>query len=159
MGINSVQLNRKTDYALRALLFLAMQTGLSKIDEIAEKFSIAREHLTKITSQLAKLNYIIAIRGKGGGLKLNPKILDISLARIAKHFEPTFKVIDCEQPACPLNGVCRLNQALDKASGAFLTVLEQYTLRDILPQSNDEKMIFANRLGIKIVLDNNDRIN
>lgn len=130
-----MQLSRRTDYALRALIFLAMQDTLSTIDEIASKFLIAREHLTKIISQLAKLNYIFATRGKGGGLRLNPATLQLSLAEIVKNFEPTFKLIDCEGLACPMSGNCQLDQVLAKASTAFLQTLNQYTLNDILPQT------------------------
>ncbi len=144
-----MQLNRQTDYALRALLFLALQDELSTIDDIANKFFIAREHLTKIISRLAKLNYIIAIRGKGGGLRLNPQTLTITLAEIVKHFEPTFKVIDCENLSCPLAGICRLNLILDEASHAFVSTLEQYTLSDILPKTPHEKKTVAKKLDIK----------
>lgn len=147
-----MQLNKQTDFALRSLLFLAMQERncLCSIDDIAKNFLIAREHLTKIISRLAKLGYIYAIRGKGGGLKLNSKSLTVPLAEIIKNFEPTFKVIDCERPVCPMNGICRLNQFLGEASNAFVSVLEKYTLNDILPKTIDEKFIVSKRLNINI---------
>lgn len=144
-----MQLNRQTDYALRTLIFLAMRNDLSTIDDIAKKFLIAREHLTKIISRLAKLNYVITIRGKGGGLKLNPKVLTVSLAKIIKHFEPTFKAIDCHQLQCPIREMCRLQQILHKASNAFLNTLNEYTLQDILPKSSIEKLNIATMLGIE----------
>jgi len=143
-----MQLNRQTDYALRALLFLAMQNDLCTIDDIAKRFLIAREHLTKIISRLAKLNYVIALRGKGGGLKLNPKALTVSLAKIIKHFEPTFQVIDCHQLECPIRKLCRLKQILNEASTAFLNSLNQYTLQDILPTRTTEKRHIATMLGL-----------
>ena len=145
-----MQLNRQTDYALRALLFLGMQKELSTIDAVAQKFFIAREHLTKIISRLAKLNLVIATRGKGGGLKLNPEALTISLAEIVEQFEPTLQVIDCEKPICPLVGVCHLQRILNEASNAFLTVLSKYTLGNILPQTKAEKIIFADKLQVSL---------
>lgn len=143
-----MQLNRQTDYALRALLFLAMQKDLTTIDAIANRFFIAREHLTKIISKLSKLGYIATIRGKGGGLKINPSTLTISLDEIIKNFEPTFKVIDCENLACPMSGLCRLNRILDEASEAFIATLSQYTLTDILPKSANEQVNVFQKLGI-----------
>lgn len=145
-----MQLNRQTDYALRALIFLAMrgENTLSTIDEIANKFLIAREHLTKIISRLAKLKYIVAVRGKGGGIKLNPLVLKITLAEIVKHFEPTFNVIDCTGLACPLTKLCRLQQVLYEASNAFLTTLNQYTLKDILPKTLLQITNVNRKLGI-----------
>lgn len=151
-----MQLNRQTDYALRALLFLAMQESgnLSTIDDIAKKFFIAREHLTKIISRLAKLDYVIATRGKGGGLKLNQQVLNLTLAEIVNQFEPTFKVIDCENLSCPLSGLCRLNRILDEASNAFVRTLGSYTLMDILPKTADEQVAVINRLGINLMVNN-----
>lgn len=151
-----MQLNRQTDYALRALLFLAMQENLSTIDDIAVKFFIAREHLTKIISRLAKLDYIVAIRGKGGGLKLNPRTLTVSLAEIVRHFEPTLKSIDCEKLACPLSGICRLNLVLDEASHSFMSTLERYTLSDILPKNTQERITVSKKLNIPPIKINND---
>ncbi len=147
-----MQLTKKTDFALRVLLFLAMQKQdhLCSIDDIATNFLIAREHLTKIISRLSKLEYIHTIRGKGGGLLFNPQSLTIPLANIIKNFEPTFKVIDCEKPACPMNGICRLNQFLDEASHAFVSVLEKYTLRDILPKTTQEQSMVLKRLNIHV---------
>lgn len=146
-----MQLNRQTDYALRALIFLGMQQDSCTIDDIAKKFNMAREHLVKIISKLAKLKYIIAIRGKGGGLRLNPQTRDVLLSEIVTHFEPTFKAIDCEGLACPLSGVCRLSKILCEASQAFLATLQQYTLADILPKGKDEREIIAKKLNIKII--------
>jgi Rrf2 family nitric oxide-sensitive transcriptional repressor len=144
-----MQLNRQTDYALRALIFLAMKNGLSTIDDLANKFSIAREHLTKIISRLAKLNYIVAVRGKGGGLKLNPQTLKVSLAEVVQYFEPTFKVIDCTALACPLDNMCRLSKVLGEASANFVKSLSQYTLSDILPQAADETLLVKKQLKIQ----------
>ncbi|MFA6036958.1 MAG: Rrf2 family transcriptional regulator [Legionellales bacterium] len=144
-----MQLNRQTDYALRALIFLGVQQHLCTIDDIAVRFNIAREHLVKIIGKLAKLNYITATRGKGGGLKLNPETRQVLLSEIVKHFEPTFQPIDCEGLACPLNGVCRLSKILCEASHAFLSTLGKYTLDDILPKTNDEQALIAKKLNIK----------
>jgi Rrf2 family nitric oxide-sensitive transcriptional repressor len=146
-----MQLNRQSDYALRSLLFLAVAGNecLYTIDDIAKKFTIAREHLTKIISKLAKLELIVATRGKGGGIKLNNTSLDLSLATIIKNFEPTFQVIDCHQLACPIRSACHLKHILAKASQAFLDTLDQYTLRDILPKSPNEQRSIATIFGIE----------
>jgi Rrf2 family nitric oxide-sensitive transcriptional repressor len=150
-----MQLNRQTDFALRTLLFLAMAGGerLSNIDEIAEKFHIARNHLIKIVSKLAKLNYIKTLKGKGGGLRINPATLMVPLNEIVGNFEPSFKVIDCEQVDCPVTGICRLSGILDEASQSFVNTLKRYTLADILPQSPYERKEIGKRLNIPIVIE------
>ncbi|MDF2691316.1 MAG: BadM/Rrf2 family transcriptional regulator [Gammaproteobacteria bacterium] len=147
-----MQLNKQTDYALRVLLFLGTlpQEQLATIDLISEKFHIARNHLIKIVSKLAKLKYIETIKGKGGGMKIRPATLSLKLDTIIKSFEPTFEVIDCEHNDCPIRGMCRLKRVLDLASTAFLAVLSQYKLSQLLPQSFNEGKDWGNQLNIPI---------
>jgi Rrf2 family nitric oxide-sensitive transcriptional repressor len=147
-----MQLNKQTDYALRVLLFLGAypQGQLATIDMISEKFNIARNHLIKIVSKLAKLEYIETIKGKGGGMRIASGTLDIKLSEIIKNFEPTFEVIDCNHNDCPIRGMCRLKRALDLASTAFLAVLSQYSLRQLMPQSFGEGKDWGKQLDIPI---------
>lgn len=150
-----MQLTRRTDYGLRTLLYLAMisEERLSNLDEIAGAFHIARDHLIKIVNQLAKLQFITTQRGKGGGIKINQSTLEKSIYDIITHFESTLKVIDCDHPTCPIQGICRLNLILDEASSSFNTVLKKYKLKDILPQSFKEKKAIHQRLHIPIIVE------
>ena len=147
-----MQLNRRTDYALRTLLYLATlgAGNLATLDEIAHKFHIARDHLIKIVGKLAKLNYISATRGKGGGLRLNTATLKTSLYEIVSHFESSLQVIDCDTPPCPIRNMCRLSTVLREASQAFIDVLMAYTLADLLPISTAERFAIAKQLSIPI---------
>ncbi|MCW5590195.1 MAG: Rrf2 family transcriptional regulator [Legionellales bacterium] len=151
-----MQLNRRTDYALRTLLYLAIvsEERLSTLDEIAAAFHIARDHLIKIVNKLAKLKFITTQRGKGGGIKINLPTLENSIYEIITHFESTLKVIDCEHPICPIKGICRLNVILDEASSDFSKVLKKYKLKDILPQSSKEQKETHQKLNISIVIEN-----
>ena len=130
-----MQLNKQTDYALRVLLYLAFvgETRLVNIDEIVSKFHILRNHLIKIISKLARLEFIITYRGVNGGMKINPETLSMKLDQIIAAFEPTFEVVQCEHLVCPLTGMCRLKAVLDEASNNFVATLSKYTLAEMLP--------------------------
>jgi len=147
-----MQLNRQTDYALRVLMFLALKqnNSLSNLTEISEKFNIAKNHLTKIISKLAKLNFIITLRGHGGGIKIHTKTLDATLFDVMKHFEPTFKSIDCAGLLCPISGTCKLESILQEASDAYIGVLLKYKLKAIVaaPLHLQEIKTLLNRLDI-----------
>lgn len=151
-----MQLNRRTDYALRTLLFLAMSSEerLSTIDEISAAFHIKRDHLIKIVNKLSKLQYVTTQRGKGGGIKINPKTLESSIYEIITHFESTLQVIDCDQPACPIKGICRLNAILNEATLNFNEVLRKYKIKNILPQSSKEQKEIHLTLNIPITIKN-----
>jgi Rrf2 family transcriptional regulator, nitric oxide-sensitive transcriptional repressor len=48
-----MQLTRHTDFALRVLIYLAVNPGrLSRITEIAEAYQISRHHLVKVVTSL-----------------------------------------------------------------------------------------------------------
>ncbi|MCW5590217.1 MAG: Rrf2 family transcriptional regulator [Legionellales bacterium] len=147
-----MQLNRRTDYALRTLLYLAAlgTEQLATLDEISNKFHIARDHLIKIVGKLAKLNFIVATRGKGGGLRLNPSALKVSLYEIVNQFETSLQVIDCDTPPCPIRNICRLSTILREASQAFIDVLMDYTLADLLPTFNPDRFAIFKQLSIPI---------
>lgn len=146
-----VQLAQRTDYALRTLVFLALQSNhLSNLNEISQKFRIAREHLIKIVGKLSKRGYVTTMRGNGGGIRLNLATLDITLYEIVAYFESTLNIIDCHHLGCPIQGVCRLKSILDEANQAFAKVLQSYTLRHILPKTKKERMSLHSRLNFLV---------
>ncbi|MED5458360.1 MAG: Rrf2 family transcriptional regulator, partial [Pseudomonadota bacterium] len=75
-----MHLTRYTDYAIRVLLYLAVKgEERTTINEIAQTFSISRNHLMKIVQELNQKGYLTAIRGKNGGLLLGRSPETISL--------------------------------------------------------------------------------
>ena len=129
-----MQLTKYTDYALRVLMYLAMQDKTEtkvQIKTISEKFGIPKNHLIKVVHHLGKENMIKTIRGKNGGIILSKAPSDIVVGQVVRKFEITLKPVNCEQPECLIQQICLLKPALFKAMEAFLTTLDQYTLADI----------------------------
>ena len=129
-----MQLTRHTDYALRVLLFVAVQPegGRTTVSEISERFEVPRNHMVKIVHRLGRLGYLTNRRGKGGGIWLAVAPEEINLGEVVRNMEPTLDVIDCTRPWCPVAPACRLKPLLDEARDAFLAVLDRYTLADIV---------------------------
>ncbi len=125
-----------TDYALRVLMFLAVkQDGLATIDEIASSYGISRNHLMKVVHQLGVAGYIETVRGRGGGLRLAKPVEAIGLGEVVRYTEPDMAIASCLKPVdapCAIRQCCLLRRALEKASDAFLHVLEGYTLGDLV---------------------------
>jgi Rrf2 family nitric oxide-sensitive transcriptional repressor len=125
-----MRLSRHTDYALRVLIHLSARPGrLSSIAEIARAYAISENHLMKVVHMLGRAGFIRTVRGRGGGIELARPPGDIRIGDVVRHGEADLKLADCDDcliaPACGLNGV--LNEAL----GAFLAVLDRYSLTDI----------------------------
>lgn len=130
-----MHLTRFTDYSIRVLLYLAAKgEERSTISEIAETFSISRNHLMKIVQELNQKGYLKAIRGKHGGLLLNRSPHGISLGAVIRDTEQEMALVECfrDDNACVITPHCRLQPILAEALDAFLRVLDAYTLADLL---------------------------
>jgi len=146
-----MQLTLYTDYSLRVLVYVGLKTsGLATISEIADAYGISRNHLVKVVHNLSSQGYIEALRGKGGGLRLSRPAAQIIIGDVVRHTEPNFNLVECfdrEDPgACPITPMCRLKGSLGKAFGAFMAVLDEVTLADVL--SNRQEL--ARPLHIEI---------
>ena len=131
-----MKLTLYSDYSLRVLMYLAPQSQLTQIDEIARFYNISKNHLTKVVHNLALEGYILSVRGRGGGIKLNKKPEDINIGELVRKTEEHFNLVECFNPetnTCPIIGKCGLQSVLGQALFAYLNVLDQYTLKDIIP--------------------------
>lgn len=131
-----MQLTRYTDYSLRVLIFVALREdgAQATINEICDHFGMPRNHLIKVVQRLGQLGYLHTQRGKGGGLRLGKSADQIRVGEVVSAMESNLDVFDCSSPDCPLLGGCHLRGMLDEAMGAFLAVLANYTLSDLIRQ-------------------------
>lgn len=132
-----MRLTIHTDYALRSLIYLAAHRdrGLVTTAEIAEAYGISMNHLIKIVNQLGHLGYIRVVRGKGGGIELAQEPADLRIGQIVLDLESDLDLVECfsdDRNECCITPACVLKQQLKEALDAFLAVLDQYTLQDII---------------------------
>lgn len=131
-----MRLTRHTDYALRVLMYLGLQEGrLCTIGEIATAYRISESHLTKVVHQLGVVGLVQTVRGHGGGLRLVLAPEEIGLGRVVRLVEDDLGIVECfdsRSNTCPIAGPCSLSGILDEALGAFLDVLDRYSLADLL---------------------------
>jgi Rrf2 family nitric oxide-sensitive transcriptional repressor len=125
-----------TDYALRLLMYLALKEDeLVTIEEVAESYGISKNHLMKVTHQLGVGGYIETIRGRHGGLRLAKPAKEIGLGDVVRYTEPDFAIVMCLEPVdsdCAILPHCVLRRALERARDAFMRILDEYTLKDLV---------------------------
>jgi Rrf2 family transcriptional regulator, nitric oxide-sensitive transcriptional repressor len=124
-----------TDYALRVLIYVAVADGkLITISDIAESFDISKQHLMKVVSDLSQKGYLDTVRGRGGGIRLRGSPRDINIGQVVRQTEDKLDVIGClgQRGYCPIERVCVLRGVLYDAMQAFLAVLDEYTLADLV---------------------------
>lgn len=125
-----------TDYALRMLIYMATRPeGVCKVNDVAESYGLSRNHLLKVAQTLRDLGLVETTRGRTGGIRLAKAPEEIAVGALVRATEEEFTLAECMQAggrACAISPACRLKGMLHEALGAFLAVLDKYTLADIV---------------------------
>ncbi len=135
-----MQLTKHTDLSLRVLIYLALKPGqLGVISDIARHYGASKNHLVKVVHRLATLGYINSFQGRGGGIRLRKQADNIIVGKVVRDMENTMDVIDCAGTGCPLLPACHLKPILNAATSAFLEVLDNYSIADLI--TNKEQLL------------------
>ncbi|WP_374302094.1 Rrf2 family transcriptional regulator [Ferrovibrio sp.] len=131
-----MHLTLHTDYALRMLMYLALNPDRRcTIEEIAEQYDVSRHHLMKVALTLAQAGFVDSLRGRNGGLQLSRTAGQVGIGAVVRATEDNFDLVECFDGAsntCCLAPACQLKQPFTEAVKAFLAVLDRYTLADML---------------------------
>ena len=129
-----MHLTRFTDYSLRTLIYVGLQSErLVSIAEIARAYAISEHHLTKVVHHLGQTGLLETVRGRKGGVRLARPPEQICIGAVVRETEVRTPIIECrgDEP-CAIAGHCVLERALYEGLRAFLAVLDRYTLADLL---------------------------
>lgn len=116
-----LQVNRKVDYALRAMIHLAsLAPGTrERFAEISAKARIPRDFAAKILKTLADAGLVAATRGPRGGVCLARDPAQISFLDVIEAMEGTIRLNVCLEdggdgcsisPSCTMQAVWRAGQ-------------------------------------------------
>lgn len=131
-----MRLTLHTDFALRLLMLLAIEPDtLHTIEEVARRYGISRNHLMKVAQTLVQAGFLQSVRGRGGGLRLSRPANHINLGAVVRATEDSLALVECFDRAsntCIVAPACGLRGPLEDALGAFLAVLDRYSLADLV---------------------------
>lgn len=126
-----MRLTRYTDYSVRVLMYVGANPGrLCSISEIARAYGISQNHLMKVVNDLVNASYLTSSRGRGGGVQLARQPSDINIGVLVRKTEDCPILVDCG--SCVIAPACGLTRALGEALEAFMSVLDRYTLADLM---------------------------
>lgn len=118
--------------ALRIAMLAAANRRRMTVDELADQLTLPRNHVAKVVQRLQRLGVLVTTRGRAGGVAFAERGGDITVGRVIRAFEDDDEVVSCDAPACPLRAACRLRDELRRARDAFLAVLDDVTLDDLV---------------------------
>lgn len=135
-------LSQTSEYALRAMVHLALTRQRASVREVAEAVGVPTAYLGKVLKQLVKARLITAKRGPGGGVALEASPQRITVLDIVSAVDPIEHVRRCplghvedEKRLCPLHE--RIEAAIQHIEDVFAaTTLADLTVATKLPLCN-----------------------
>ena len=131
-----MMISTKGRYALRFLVDVAEHQGdgFVPLRDVALRQEISEKYLEIVVKELVKGGLLAAVRGKGGGYRLNQPLQDYNVKDVLELMEGPLAPVACLEPgqdACPRSNGCRtlpLWQGLNKVISDYLA---QFTLADL----------------------------
>ncbi len=138
-----MRLTHHSNYAMRLLMYCAlMDKPVCRIADVADAFGISENHLTKIAQKLSQIGVIETVRGRNGGVSLAKTPEEVNVGEIIRVTEENLILVECfseETNTCPITAACRFKRILQQGLMAFLSVLDGYTLADLIASPDQLK--------------------
>jgi len=87
----------------------------------------------KVVQDLSQKQYVLATRGKNGGIRLNLNPSDINIGKLVRNLEDETKMVECfgTNNRCVITPNCQMKHVFREALECFYTALDKYTLADL----------------------------
>ena len=131
-------LRRNTDYALRAMVYLAKhyEDGLVSAREVSQKGDIPYQLASKLLQKLHKVGLIESSMGPKGGFRLSKALSDICLLEIIEAIQGKVLLSRCllGDDICPHQKSCKVRTKLAELEKSINSYLGSVTLEKIVRQ-------------------------
>jgi Rrf2 family protein len=128
-------LSQTAEYALRAVLFLAVRGGApASVDDIAARLGVPRNYLSKTLHRLAAEGVLASARGRGGGFRLAVDPGRLTLLRIVEPFDRLTGERRCllGRPECSDRSPCPAHHQWRAVSERVAAFFRERTVADLL---------------------------
>lgn len=130
-----MELTRKGEYAIRAILYLSRQPRgkLSLVGEIAESAGIPRTFLSKILQQFTRTGLVASFRGMGGGFTLARDPAGITLLEVVEAIEGPVLPNRClvGEGTCERDRICRVHEVWGRVRDEIVAILAGVTIEEL----------------------------
>lgn len=108
-------ITRDTDYAVRALCYIAKKKGVISAPEMVRQLKMPKPFLRKILQVLNKRGVLKSAKGIGGGFKLGVPADKIRLTDLMEIFQGPIDANECffKKNICPDRASCPLRRKID----------------------------------------------
>jgi Rrf2 family protein len=128
--------SRRTDYATRAVLALALDDGGPlKLEELARRTAVPQSVLEQVMPTMRTAGIVRSERGPAGGYRLNKEPAEITLERVVRLFQGALAPISCatrhNPEPCPMMVGCTLRDVWEEVRDATISLLGGVTFADL----------------------------
>ena len=130
-------ITRNTDYAIRALMFVAEhKEEIISVSELVKNLKIPRPFLRKILQILNKKGLLKSYKGMGGGFMLALPPNKIFLVDLIEIFQGPLKLNECifKKRICPNTKICLLKKKIDAVERYVISELKSITVASLLSE-------------------------
>ena len=131
-----LELTKKGDYAVRAMLALARDPGDRPVSarRIADAMDIPVRFLPQVLGDLSRAGLIVAAPGRAVGYRLTRPAAEVSLLDVIEAVEGDSRRRTCvlRGGPCGLDGHCDVHAVFFAGQEAMLTELRNATLADLV---------------------------
>ncbi len=142
-----MHLTVRSNHAMRLMMYCAMKHGrIAPVSEIARACNMSEAHLAKIANRLSAAGFVATVRGRGGGVRLARPPEDIPVGAVVRTTEMSACLIECldlDTNTCPLVTACKFRGVVQRALQAFLRVLDDCTLADLIHEGEDLRALMG----------------
>jgi Rrf2 family protein len=135
--MSMMQISRKVDYALRAIIYLSLQKDGRpvSVNEIAAHRRIPRKFLEKIIQDLIHSGLVKSHRGARGGYTLARTPAGVTFRDIIESVEGPISLNVCvtEQRDCSVIASCNMQRVWQEGQRRLLEFFADTTLADLTP--------------------------
>src|SRR5687768_4317304 len=128
--------SRRTDYATRAILALAIEGGGPlKLEALARRTAVPQSVLEQVMPTMRTAGLVRSERGRSGGYRLNKPPAEITLERVVRLFQGPLAPISCatrhNPEPCPMGLGCSLRDVWEELRDATITLLGSVTFAQL----------------------------
>jgi Rrf2 family protein len=132
-----LELSRKSDYALRALIYLARLPShrFGRVSEISKAKDIPQAFLAQILPMLANRGLVKSQQGAHGGYSLARTPAEINFLEVIEAVEGPLrlnKCVDGDHSDCSILDACEMQHVWTRAQQQTADFLRRVTMADML---------------------------
>ena len=127
-------ITRNTDYALRAICYIAKQGKVVTVTELVKVLGVPRPFMRKILQRLSKEKILKSYKGQSGGFKLKFLPEKIFIIQIMRIFQGPVGLSECflKKDICPNKGKCVLRKKILLIENSVLSQLKQINIASLV---------------------------